>query len=245
MEVPTFRPRFDSHSSNAVPPVIPPPRKRQMLKRRPFLLLLSLSALLILLLLSQVLSNWSLFSRPGYASTIQWGHDVPPSFTYQQYLKQRPKPAVVKSGPPSPYPQPPKPPAGSKPATRPPSAEPATMQPIKQTLTSAFLAGSTGALDFKGSDGRLEIQLQPGSLDMSQATVAGGAAPNGNLTLQVTQGHGHYEGLLNELGYYQVQVVDSQGQVVNGIKLRSPVTIVYHYQPTELVGLNLNPAHIL
>lgn len=116
----------------------PPPRKRQLLKDRPFLLLLSLSVLLILLLLSQVLSDWSLFSTPGYASTIQSGHDTPPSFTYQQYLKQRPKPALVKSGPPSPYPQPPKPPAGSKPATRPPSAEPATMQPLKQPLNKCL-----------------------------------------------------------------------------------------------------------
>lgn len=224
-----FRPRSASRSSNTVPPILPPPRQRPVLKRRPFLLLVSLGVLVSLLLLSQVLSNWSLFSRPGYASSIQSGHETPPSFTYQQYLKQAPKPPVVKSGPPSPYPQPPKQTTGGKPATRPPDAEPPTMQALNQSLTSAFLAGSASALDLKGSDGRLEIQLQPGSLDLSHATVAGGASPTGSFTLQVTQVHGHYEGLLNQLGYYQAQIVDSQGQVVSGITLRSPVTIIYHY----------------
>lgn len=237
-----FRPRFDSHSSNTLPPF---PRKRRIMKRRPFFLLLSLGILLSLLLLSQVLSNWSLFIRPGYASNVQAAHTIPPSFTYQQYLKQEPKHPAVKGGPPSPYPQPSKQTTGTQTTTRPPSAEPATMQPINQPLTSSFLAGSASALDFKGNDGRLEVQLQAGSFDMSQATVTGGKAPSGSLTLQVTQIHGHSEGMLNQLGYYQAQIVDSQGQTVNGIKLRSPISIVYHYQPTELHGLNLNPAHIL
>jgi hypothetical protein len=171
------------------------------------------------------------------------------SFSFQQYLKSGPQHSPVKSGPPSPYPQPPKqtPNPGAKPTTPPPSAEPATMKPLNQSLSSAFLTGSAGvsAFDLKGSDGRLEVQLQPGSLDLTQAKIAGGKAPNGALTLQVTQISGHFEAILNQLGTYQLQVVDSQGHVVNGVKLRTPVTIIYHYTMSEMLSLNLDPAHIL
>ena len=240
-----FRPRSDSYSSNTLPPILPPPQKRHVLTRRRLFVLVSLGVLGSLLLLSQVLSNWSFLIKPGYASNVQAAHTTPPSFTYQNYLKQEPKHPTVKGGPPSPYPQPPTQTTSAQLTTLPPSAEPATMAPINQPLTSSFLAGSASAFDFKGSDGRLEVQVQPGSLDMSQATVTGGKAPGGGLTVQVTQIHGHSEGMLNQLGYYQAQVVDSQGQVVQGITLRSPVSILYHYQPTEIHGLNLNPAHIL
>ena len=121
------------------------------------------------------------------------------------------------------------------------------MKTINQSLSSAFLGGGTGvsAFDLKGSDGRLEVQLQPGAFDLSKATISGGKAPSGNLTLQVTQISGHFEAVLNQLGDYQVQVVDSLRQVVSGIALRTPLTVVYHYQMSELLGLNLNPAHIL
>jgi RHS repeat-associated protein len=202
--------------------------------------------LLSILLFASFLQGWM---NPGpTASASSRPHSTPPSFTFQKYLSQGQHPTAVKSGAPSPYPQPPhqatKPGA---PSTLPPSAEPATMKPITQALASSFLAGSTGvaALDLKGSDGRLELQLPPAALDVSRATVASGKAPAGSLTLQVTQIHGHFEGMLNLLGKYQVQVVDSQGQVVGGIMLRTPVTLLYHYQPSELLGLGLDPAHVL
>src|SRR5579859_3019089 len=37
MEVPMFRPRFDSHSSNTVSPVIPPPSKKAIAEASSFL----------------------------------------------------------------------------------------------------------------------------------------------------------------------------------------------------------------
>ena len=81
----------------------------------------------------------------------------------------------------------------------PPSAEPATMQPLTAPLSSAFLAGSPGAmpLDLKGSDGRLDVRLQPGSLDLSHATVPGGSSPAGPLSVHLTQVFGHYVSLTN------------------------------------------------
>ena len=189
------------------------PRRRRSLSRYSLLLVLTLSILLI----SQMLSNWSLLIQPAaYAADIQMAHSTPGSFSFQQYLKSGPQHSPVKSGPPSPYPQPPKqtPNPGAKPAPPPPSAEPPTMKAINQSLSSAFLAGGTGAsaLDLKGSDGRLEVQLQPGSLDLAKATISGGKAPSGALTLQVTQTSGHFEAVLNQLGDYQVQVSDPLAQ---------------------------------
>lgn len=121
------------------------------------------------------------------------------------------------------------------------------MKPLTQALSSSFLGGSPSGtpLDLVGSDGRLELQIQPGSLDVTHATVTGGASPNGTLTLQVTQLQGHSIGEMNMLGSYQMQVVDSQGQAVTGIKLTRPITIVYHYQPAEMDALDLDPGKLV
>ncbi len=151
-----FRHHVDMHTVTDRPRNVAS-RTRRSLSRYSFLLVLLLS----LLLLSQVLSNWSLLIQPAYAANTLAARNTPPSFTFQQYLKQGPQHTPVKSGPPSPYPQPPKqtPNPGAKPATPTPSAEPATMAPINQPLSSAFLAGGAGAsaFDLKGSDGRLEV----------------------------------------------------------------------------------------
>ena len=117
-----------------------------------------LSLVLSILLFASFLQGWMNPGPPASASSRP--HSTPPSFTFQQYLSQGQHPTAVKSGAPSPYPQPPH--QATKPgalSTLPPSAEPATMQPITQALASSFLAGSTGvaALDLKGSDGRLEL----------------------------------------------------------------------------------------
>ncbi len=221
-------------------------RKRSPLGRNSLVLTLVLS----LLVLSQVLSNWRVLIQPtAYAADVQLAHSTPGNFSFQQYLKSEPQHNPVKKGPPSPYPQPPKSKssAAATPTPPVPSAEPLTMKPISQPLSSAFLSGEPGVstFDLKGSDGRLEVQLQPGSLDISKATVSGGKVPSGALTLQVTQISGHFEAVLNQLGDYQVQIVDSQGQVVSGIGVRTSLTIIYHYSMSEMLGLNLDPAHIL
>ncbi len=208
-----------------------------------------------LLVCAGLLGSWSAFFRPNNTANAQQASSTPPSFTFQQFLKQGPQATPVKKGPPSHYPQPPKKVASSSKTTTPstnpvtlrPSAGPATMQPLTQPLASAFLTGAAGAsaLDLKGNDGRLEVQVQPGSLDVSQAALSNGAAPSGTLSLQISQVFGHFEGMTSTLGEYQFQVVDSQGQVVQGIKPRAPFTLLYHYQPSEMQALNLDPDHIL
>jgi len=125
-----------------------------------------------------------------------------------------------------------------------PSAEPPTMQPINQVLSTASLAGSptSGApLDLKSSDGRFEVQLAPGSVDLSQATVAPGLAPSGTLTLQISQVAGHFAEQMNLLGTYQLQVVDASNRPISGIRLSTPLTLLYHYQRWEIDTLDLDP----
>jgi len=129
----------------------------------------------------------------------------------------------------------------------PPGAEPASMKPISVPLSSTFTTrGATGQpLDVKGSDGRLEVQLQPGSLDLSHASISGGGSPTGSLTLQIIQIHGYVLGQMNELGAYSLQVVDSTGHPVHGIILRTPAIFLYHYQPAVLTALDINANQIV
>src|SRR5260370_27454139 len=49
---------------------------------------------------------------------------------------------------------------------------------------------------------------------------------------------------MSVLGSYEFQVVDSSGQVLNGVKLHSPVTLIYHYQQSEMDALDIDPAHV-
>src|SRR5579885_2177798 len=202
--------------------------------------------LLCLLLLAQLLSQWSLLTKPAYAAASTPVHSTPPSLTFAQYLKDSSHTSPPRKGPPSPYPQPPKH-TQSQPITPPPAAEPATMKPINAPLSAAFLAGGPGTspLDLRGSDGRLELVLQPGSLDLSHARIPGSKAPQGALTLQLGQVHGHFEGMLNLLGSYTAQIVDSKGHVVSGITLSTPATLLYHYSPGEFLQLDLDPTGIL
>ncbi len=66
-----------------------------------------------------------------------------------------------------------------------------------------------------------------------------------NLTVQITQRSGHQSGIMNVLGTYDLGVVDSQGQAVQGLHARTPITIVYHYQPKELVALGINSDRVV
>jgi len=222
-----------------------PFRSPRRLTRRQVLL----CALLLLVVLSGVIGGWSTGLFSSHAAGPLPG--APASMTFAQYLKQGRNDGVYRGPIKFPHGVPavqvPKGATAPSSAQFPPSAEPATMKPISQALDASFLAGSTGAspLDLAGSDGRLEVHLQPGSLDLSHASGAAGSALSGALTFQLSQNFGHFEGMFNLLGSYQVQVVDSQGQVINGIQMHAPATFVYHYQPAELLGLNLDPAHIL
>ena len=121
------------------------------------------------------------------------------------------------------------------------------MQPISIPLDAAYqTAGATAKpLDLLGSDSRMEVIIQPGALDLTRATTAKGTAPQGSLTLHLSQISGHFVGWLDELGTYQFQLLDSQGNVVNGIQLRTPVAFIYHYQKTELNALGLDARHLL
>jgi len=149
-------------------------------------------------------------------------------------------------------------------ATLPPSAEPPTMKPLTVTLSSAFLTGGPGVqpLDLVGSDQRLEVQIAPGSLDLSHATVGTGKVgktPTGKtpqtgkgkpqpgattpapLQLTITEVHGVMDGQVSSLGQYQFQITNQQGKAVQGMTLRQPFTIRYHYNPAVVTGLGLDP----
>ncbi len=114
--------------------------------------------------------------------------------------------------------------------------------------SSFFLNPAVGpaihSLHLLGSDGRLEVLLAQDSLDLSQATISTGKAPTGQLTLTITQLSGHFAAARGFLGTYQMQVVDAQGHVVQGLRLRQPITIRYHYQPSEMTDLALDPGRL-
>ncbi len=61
----------------------------------------------------------------------------------------------------------------------------------------------------------------------------------------MSQLKGHFAAEMNLLGTYQLQVVDAHGTPVAGIRLSSPLTIIYHYQPWELGALDLDPSGVL
>ncbi|HLL80226.1 MAG TPA: hypothetical protein VKT25_12040, partial [Ktedonobacteraceae bacterium] len=222
--------RRPSRSPRPVFPILPPPRVRRFLSRHQLLLLLFTG----LVIFSGVLGGASLLILRSSAASPGVLPSPASNVTFQQFLKQGQQDLASRT---------PLVPAGatnkgltSKQTTNYgtllPPAEPPTMQPITQALSSTFLSGATSAapLDLVGSDGRLELQVPPGALDVSQATAPGGAAPSGALRLQVTQLQGHSVGEMNGLGSYQLQVIDSQGQALSGIRLTHPLTLRYHYQ---------------
>lgn len=223
--------------------ITPPPRPRRKLTRKQ----LVFAGALCMLLLSGIVGGWTASVFLSRAASNDG-----PGLTFQQFLTQgRPAaPAKATFVPPQHVPAvPTSSGAATDYAHLPPGAEPATMKPISQVLASAFVAGGAAsagvqAYDLVSSDQRLEVQVQPGSLDLTHAAVQTGtttSAVTGGLTLQVTQLSGHYAGSINLLGMYRLQVVDSSGKVISGIALHTPVTFTYHYQPWEIEALNLNP----
>jgi hypothetical protein len=141
-----------------------PPRR---LTRRQLLF----SVLLCVVILSGVIGGWSTGVFTSHAAGPL--PSAPASMTFQQFLQQgsagpgRSGPFVFpRTGPQMPF-------SSKEQLTDfshlPPSAQPVTMQPIQQTLDAPFLAGSAGVqpLDLASSDHRLEVQVTPGSLDLS------------------------------------------------------------------------------
>ncbi len=215
---------------------------------------LSLSQALLLLFLSvllcaEVLANWSFLVKPVYAQSIAPLANGKPSLTFQQFMKEGrldrfyhgrliPQKQPPSYGGPAPH--------YANRQQLPPGAEPPTMKPLSLALSSAyFTAGSSGTpVDLKGSDSRLEVLIAPGSFDLSHATVSTGGAPQGTLTLRLTQLTGHFVGMFVQFGTYQLQLIDAQGHVVNGIQLRTPITFVYHYAPDEPASYGVDPGHL-
>jgi hypothetical protein len=166
------------------------------------------SFFLSLLLLTSILSGWGFakayaFAGPPHAKA------TPGSLTFQKFLQLSKQPASKRAPFVRPQKTPPMPvETHATPADYthlPPSAEPATMKPVSLALTSSFLTNGAGAkpFDVTGSDSRLEIQIPPGSLDVTHATTAKGTAPVGPLTLVISQIHGHYTAGYTSLGSYR------------------------------------------
>lgn len=228
-------------------PFLPQPRPtrlRRLHGRRHFVLLFCT----LVVVLSGVIGGTSLLIR-SLAAGPDTLPGAPSNLTFDQFLQQGQRDKAY-HGPlilPGTIPNGPAPKHSTDYANLPPTAEPPTMKPLTQDLSSSILAGSTSTtpVDLLSSDGRLELRMPPGSLDVTHATVTAGASPSGALTLQVTQLHGHSIGEMNMLGSYQMQVVDSQGQAVSGLQVTQPITIVYHYQPAEMDALDLDPAKIV
>lgn len=314
------RARFPADRPHVTPPERPYPR----LTLRQLLLALFLSCFLF----TGALGEWTFLIPHAYAA----GRPSDPEalITFPSSLK-RGRHDDVYHGPlvfPSKAPKVPRSPQDSPPdmGHLPPSAEPVTMQPISQVMDAGLLASTAGGgtpLDLLGSDHRLELHIQPGSLDLSHALVSGtpsstttttsqqvtsttptpsssGVTPTPTatgtpdttttptststtptptststtptpsatpsttptptstpstgpdtsntstppFTLQLTQVSGHFAAQMNLLGTYRVQVVDSTGRVVSGLRLHTPIRVVFHYQPWELDALGLDPSQI-
>ena len=203
-------------------------------------------AFLPLIILSGILVNFfptqHVFAAPAASSSTP-GHN-----TFQQFLAEGQKSKASHSTFVYPKPKTPLKSGGIVPPK--PSAEPLTMQPLSATLSASALspqvAGlSVKPLDLKSSDSRLEVQVPNGAIDLTHATNAKGARFNvtsgTSVTLRISEVHGYLPGELPELGAYQVQVLDAQGNALHHVVLRTPLTFVYHYQPAALAALHLNP----
>ncbi|HVB25031.1 MAG TPA: hypothetical protein VNG51_24055, partial [Ktedonobacteraceae bacterium] len=254
-----------AYLSNEQPFITPPRRNHRRIVYRIYLL----SFLLCLSMLANVLGNWPVPTVS--AATIGHAHPKPGALTFQHYLQQgrHNKAASGSFIPPAKLPPPP----GTqhdKPGPTLPSAEPPTMKPLTATLSSAFLSAAPGTqpLDLKSSDGRLEVQMAPGTFDLSHASVATGkksgkpqqrthasqspvsSGPSGQpsvtgpLTLTITEQHGYFVGEQVMLGQYQFALTDGQGYVVSGVVVRTPITVRYHYQEQIMTQFDLDPGHL-
>jgi hypothetical protein len=224
-------------------PILParPPQPPRRFTRRQVVVVLILG----LLLLSGIIGGWSAAVLHSFAANAPVKTTLPQFLAQQHPYHPSQGPHVLPKGPEA-LPFWNKALAKYAPASvhALPSAEPAGMKPVSQGLA----ASSGTALHLVGSDAngaRLEVLIPAGALDLSHATISGGASPQGTLTLTLSQVRGHFAGTTNVLGAFQVQVTDAQGQIVHGIRLRAPVTFLYHVRPGELAALDLDPSRLV
>src|SRR5579883_2832330 len=256
-----FASRREAHARKTRPSLLLPPRIRRRMRARA----LVWPALLPFIVLSGLLLNWTLLIPAAFAAPAA-SYSVPGHNTFQQFVSEGQR-SKASHGPfvrPSSERAALRPQANAKQNNPLPSAEPANMKDQTYLLDDSFVlhrpvmkpsaqpatiqgtvipAGST-PLIFRGSDGRLELDLPRGSLDFSHATLTDGSAPVGQLFLQIHQRFGHYIEADSILGTYQIQIVDSMGHAIQGVVLTHPATVVYHYQDREMQELNLNPDHV-
>jgi RHS repeat-associated protein len=129
----------------------------------------------------------------------------------------------------------------------PSSAEPPTMKAASAGIQVSTPTSSTPALHLSGSDPngvRMEVTIPAGALDFSGATTASRVAVQGNLTVTLTQTRGHFITATRDLATYEIQVKDAKGQVVQGVKVRTPMIYTFHYQKSELANLLIDPNHL-
>jgi len=196
-------------------------------------------------LFANLLGNWFVPASTAFAASHP--RVTPATMTFQQFLArakadQQHRPRFVR---PTHVPTVPlaKGEHLTDPAHLPPTAEPPSMHPMQTLVDASFLKGGSTVkpLDLVGSDGRLEVQVQPGSFDLSHATTSAGAFTGTTVMLSLSQDSGHFAGETNLLGTYRVQLTDLSGHSLNGVQVRTPLTLTYHYQPWELTALDLNP----
>jgi YD repeat-containing protein len=230
---------FSARKADPLPLVRSSRRPLPRLRRWHLLLTLCVS----LLLLSDALGGWTFVIPHAYAAAA--ASDASPSVTFGDFLK---KGRIDQAATGFSFPRTAHTPPGIASGHDQPStlslASTVTMQPISQPLDSTLLVGSSSSgspLDVVGSDKHLEVLIQPGSLDLSAATTSSGT-PQGPFSLQIRQLRGPLRGTL---AVYHLQVVDAAGHVVSGITLSTPISLLYHYQPSELKAGHLDVAHLV
>ena len=207
---------------------------------------------LIIMLLVNLLGGIRVPAAPRPQATLP---NPQASYTLQQFLQQL-SPTHLTTTPPllsSTAPAGPSLPQSTATSTTFSSAEPATMKTASASLpASASLISPAGiadsALHLSASDSqgvRMELLLPAGSLDLSHVVLTNGVAPAAPLTITLKQISGHFAGTTTELGVFQIQITDARGRVLHGLRLRAPITLIYHYRADELSALNLAPDRLI
>ena len=238
-------PRPFPEGTSPLPPSPRKPLERLHLTKRRLFYIVCLS----ILLLSGVIGGWSAMHGIFGSQAAS----PPPKMTLAQFLQQG-SPYHASTGPHVlPHGSQALPFWHTSSQTTPPlpSAEPPSVATVSQALSTAFLnapAGSTSVapVHLVGTDTqatRFEVIVPPGALNLSKATAAG-AAPQGALTLTLTEWHGHFAASTRMLAAFQVQLTDAQHHVLQGVQLNRPITFVYHYRPNELSALDLDPSRL-
>ena len=220
---------FSEESSSAHPKAMrsffPRVRRHKPTRKRSTRGSLFWLAFLPLIVLSGVLSNWIFLAQTVYAAP-NTAYSAPGHLTAQQALSEGQALNQNKGK----FKRPTSEPASNKldknaSKNKPlPSSEPAAMHDGVYTLDDSFVLHrpttktsvatptvvgtaipvGTTPFQFKGSDGRLEVDLPRGSLDFAQAKLADGSAPVGQLQLHIHQIAGHSVASESFLGWYQI-----------------------------------------